>query len=639
MIAKILDYIKQSFLIEFNRWVVWLPVLLGMGIVSYLSLSFEPSLIDSISSLCTGFIFVLFSWKRQSLRYLALGIFIFLLGFASAKLRAEMVDAPVIQQEMKVTVSGNVEEISYSRNFPRLVLRNLRIDELAKEELPEKIRITVRTKFPGEIVPGDRVIVNAILLPPPRPVMPRGYDFQRWAFFEQIGATGYAISKVTKLKWGHEENFVEELRHNITEYILKNVEGQGGAVAAALITGDRSRISEETKEQMRDAGLAHLLAISGLHISLVSAFFFFSIRFCINLIGSERFSSKKLAAVISIIGSFVYLVISGMPISAQRAFLMIFLVLLAVLLDRSPTPMRSVAFAAFVILLITPESIVHAGFQMSFMAVICLIAMYEAVTRNFPGFFNLQTENQNLKNYTRILVYPISIMMTTTFAGLATAPFAAYHFNRYAAYGLLGNLAAIPLMSFLVMPMAVIAGLLYPFGMADECLQIMGWGIELIIEIAKFVSGLEGAAGNIKSFSVTSLCIISFGMLWIFLWQTKWRLLGFIPLVIGVYIATQTQKPIFMMSENGKLWAMEIDDKLHLKNRRKTFTSDQWVSSYGQEEFLRIPKELRENPPEIKEKITSDMLESNGTHVVYEEDGNILIQNVGQYVGDRMWAK
>lgn len=668
-----LSFLKNSFLNEYQRWVLWLPVFQACGIITYFALHNEPSTFAAIGLLISSAILLRAFWRRGILRVVFMALLFFTIGFSAAKFRAEIVNAPKIQKQTYFTLSGNVEQIDFINNYPRLLLNNLRIDDLKPEEIPAKIRLTVRTKIKGDLLPGDRVITSAILLPPPAAVMPNSYDFSRWAYFQGIGATGFPVQTVVKLKDGGVENWLQELRFKITNFIKAQADDdQSGAVSAALITGDRGAISKETNQAMRNSGLAHILSISGLHMSLVAGFFFVLIRYGLGFIGcfSERINIKKLAAIIALFGSGFYLLVSGMPSPAARSFLMIFLLLLAVLIDRTPTPMRSIAFAAFILMLLTPEQVLNPGFQMSFMAVIALIAIYEIISKKLARLFYYNGESKFKGGLQKIITYPIGIVITSLFAGLATTPYAAYHFNQYAAYGLLANLIAMPLASFWIMPMAVFAAILAPFGLAEYPIYLMSIGVEELIKAGVFVSSLDGAAGIWKSFSAENLAIITFGMLWLMLWQTRWRIFGLLPIFAGVYFAMQTPLPDIIIKENGKLWAVDFPDGLHITNRRKTFASQQWYKSSGQKDFLplkrqdvyevggktvsfncqdadlifdlvkpRGKKKLEAKPCDKKLFLTIDELLKNGTHTIYIENGNIRTENVKQFVGDRLWTK
>lgn len=663
MIGKFYNFIKTSFLEETSRWPLWLPIFFCIGIMAYFTLPSEPPL-SSAAGLVAGFAVLLFFAKRnKAILYSILCLVIVALGFSAVKIRVDYLNAPMLEKEIgPITISGNIEEVSYSRNFPRLVLSNLRIDDLPKEQIPARIRLNVRTEIRGDIEPGSRVITDATLLPPPRPVIPGGYDFARWAYFNQIGANGYAIKPVIKLKWGHEEQPLNSLRYDIGRSIDEVLDGQVSATAIALVTGDRAKLDKLTKEHMRASGLAHLLAISGLHVSMVAGFLFFAARgiLAISYRASENWPIKKIAALASLLGSFAYLLISGTPVSAERAFLMISLILLAVLLDRSPTPMRSMAFAALAILVVTPEQLLFPGFQMSFIAVICLIGAYEFLSSNYPRFFAIDTQNSRIKFFSKFWLYPIGVMTTTLIAGFATAPVAAFHFNRFAVYGALANLFAVPVMTFVVMPAGVISGLLMPFGLEFLSLPIMGAGIDWILTVAEKVANFEGSTTNIASFSVTSLVLIIFGILWLCFWQTKWRALGFLPLLLAFVFIKAQSKPDIIVDEKARLFGLNIDGELQVSNRRRGFKLDEWLGHFGQNEIIKLSKQ---DIYEVKGKtfslkcveadiiisdecegrlltITKEQLAENGTHMIFiKEDGDILLENVAEYRGDRIWTK
>ena len=292
-------------------------------------------------------------------------------------------------------VSGRVIEIQNRTTGPRVVLDRLHLPRIEPAQTPSKARIRLHRKSELEI--GQRISVLSKLSPPPEPVFPGAYDFQRRAWFEQLGAVGFALSRVrvvddavaTDSGAAAEPDDVAGtntialaialLRQTIAERIRAAQPNPEGAIAAALITGDRSAIPADVIEAMRDSGLAHLLAISGLHMGLVAATIFFAVRAMLAMWerGTLRYPVKKWAAITAIVGSFAYLLLSGMTVPTQRAFLMTGIVLLAIILDRTAISLRLVAWAATFILLITPEAILGASFQMSFAAVVVLVAAYE----------------------------------------------------------------------------------------------------------------------------------------------------------------------------------------------------------------------------------------------------------------------
>ncbi len=301
-----------------------------------------------------------------------------------------------------------------------------------------------------------------------------------------------------------------------------------------------------------NAGLAHLLSISGLHFGIVTAFMFFVVRQGLALIPfvALRFPIKKWAAVSAFAGACFYLVFSGASIPAQRSFVMIAIVLLAVLLDRTALSMRLVAWAAVAVLAISPESLLGPSFQMSFAAVVELIAVHETTERRF------QVWRGGAGWLRRGGLHLAQIALTTLVAGLATAPFALYHFNRFTAYALAANLLAIPLTSFWIMPWAVVATALMPFGLEPWWLHPMAWGIEGVVLVAREVAAWDGAVSLLPAMPAWGLAAISIGGLWLCLWTRRWRLAGLPVIAAGLASIALSKPPDILVSGDGRLMAV-----------------------------------------------------------------------------------
>jgi competence protein ComEC len=404
---------------------------------------------------------------------------------------------------------------------------------------------------------------------------------------------------------------------------------------------------------------------------------FFAVRFLLSLIPhfAEARPIKKYAAIIAIIANFGYLLISGSTVSAQRAFVMVSLIMLGVVMDRAVTPMRSVAFAAFVILLVEPESLFSAGFQMSFAAVIALISVYElAMKKLFAHQEDDCREGQRwyAKLHNKIWLYPVSIMFTSLIAGLATAPFAAYHFNQVSNYhGVLANLLAVPIVSFWVTPFSIIAMLLMPFGLHWVGLVPMSYGVEVIIWISAQVSAIQSSSKMVPQMPNWGLICIIMGALWFLLWSRNWRYLGLAGIVAGVLSFQFVKLPDIIINENGKLYAVNYDGKLYLPYFRKSFASKSWLEEFGQKEMLRLPKQenyevkgfvfgfncdsssrasaggvaiqsfwiASSQAPRNDECITLDQLKEKGTHNIYLNNGEIVVKTVEENKLPRIWTK
>ena len=446
---------------ERERWPLWLPVGAGLGIALYFLIPFEPPLWLGPLAASGALVGGILAWRRPSGFLLVLALGMVGVGFAVAQLRTAQVAAPILERRLgPVEVSGQITDLDPRPQGLRMVMEQVQIAGLAADRTPVRVRIRLGAAAAEGLHPGQWVSLRAVLMPPPGPVAPGAFDFQRYLYFKQLGAVGYAVvSAVRPVARDDAEGgdswrmWLSSLRQTVFSRVVAGIDGAPGAIAAALMTGERGAIPKDVLKAVRDSGLAHLLAISGLHIGLFAGILFLGTRTGLALIGpvARRFPIKKWAAVVAVAGAFPYLLITGATVPTQRAFMMTGLVLLAILVDRTAISMRLVAWAAVIILVMTPESLLGASFQMSFAAVIALIAAYEVLRER------LVTWRAAGGWWRRPGIYLTGIALTTLIAGSATAPFVLYHFNRFAGYGLVANLVAVPLTALWIMPWAMAA--------------------------------------------------------------------------------------------------------------------------------------------------------------------------------------
>ncbi len=573
------------FLAERERWPLWGPVLIGCGIAAYFTLRDEPPLWSGLAVLGAAGCMLWLARARAGFTLLVLALGLVAVGFTAAQIRTWSVSAPVLVRPLTAAVSGRVRHLEAFANGPRVLLDTVSLRNLPAARTPEFVRIKLRAADLPAV--GSRIMVFARLLPPGSPAMPGAYDFQRHAWFARIGAVGYAYGATRKIASGREASggtlsiWIATVRQNVAERVRAAIPGTSGAVAAALITGDRSAIPRETIAAMRDSGLAHLLAISGLHMGLVAATLFFGLRALLAI--SERLALrhpiKKWAAAAALLGGFGYLLLTGATIPTQRAFLMAALVLAAVLLDRTAISLRLVAWAAAAILLLTPESLLGASFQMSFAAVVALVAVYEKAQGKFSGWAG----GGWLRKFT---LYLAGVSLTTLVAGFATGIFALYHFGRIAHFSLAANLLAVPITAFWIMPWAVIAMALMPFGLEAVALTPMAWGIELVTGIAKQVAGWPGAVSLTPAMPVFGLSAAAIGGLWLCLWRERWRYAGLCGLAAGLISVSLQSPPDILISSDGRLMGVRTTngDLVLSTTRREKRIAKTWLSRAGQRE-------------------------------------------------------
>jgi competence protein ComEC len=543
-----LAVLRAPFEAERDRWLLWLPVFLGSGIGAYFWLTVEPPLWGAVALVAASGLAAGLAARRATLLVLAAATFAASLGFLSAKLAADLAAAPVLERRVgPFRVEARVISVEL---FPE----GARVLAVPRALGPERIRL--RLVRGGEApAPGEWIAVRAILMPPPPPVMPGAYDFQRQAWFERIGGVGFAVGPMERIDAPDGEEpaswrlGVAQLRHLMTQRILAALPPGVGGVAAALITGERGPIPAELNAAYRDSGLAHLLSISGIHMSLVAGIAFVAIRALLALVPpmALRWNIKKWAAALALVFILAYTVLSGASVPAQRSCLMAAIALLAVMIDRLHLSMRVVAWAAVVVMLMTPAGILGPSFQMSFAAVVGLIAFYETFGARLSAWRAARGP------LGRFGFYFAALALTSLIATLATTPFSIYHFNRFAVHGLAANALAVPLTGFWVMPWAMVASLLMPFGLESWGLVPMGWGVAAINGIATTVAAWPGATMAIPALPPAGLLAITAGGLWLCVWRRRWRAWGVVPIVLGAATVFLERPPDILFSHDAKV--------------------------------------------------------------------------------------
>ena len=385
---------------------------------------------------------------------------------------------------------------------------------------------------------------------------------QRELYFAGIGGVGYSFGGARRIAAAAEEpgggwrEWLLRLRAEMTVRINAALPGSTGGVASAVITGKRGTMSEEVKEVFRQAGLSHLLAIAGLHLGLVGGFVFFTVRGGLALIPwlALRYPIKKIAAAVTLVVLFCYLMISGAAIPTERAFVMTGIVFAAILIDRMRLSMRICALAALVVLLLDPASLVGVSFQMSFGAVVALIAIYESWGARLGYMFHGGSFAR------RALGYFGAIAVTTLVVTIGTEPFAIYHFHHLVLYSPLANLIAVPISALWTLPWGVIACLLMPFGLEKLALVPMGWGIDLTIAVARWVAAMPGNIWAMPRLPTAGVVLVALGGCWLCLWQGRWRRWGALGIAAGMAMMLFTRPPDLILADFGRFLAARAPD-------------------------------------------------------------------------------
>ena len=575
---------------EQDRWFLWAPVMLGCGIALYFALTVEPSPLAATAVVACALI-LRWRWREGSVAALAGGITLAaVLGFALAQWRTHSVAAPVIAAERGThDVTGWVELVE-PRDGPgqRLTIRVHVIDGLAPDKQPRRVR--VRTlKEDTTLVAGDAVALRATLSPPSGPSLPGGHDFARQAWFLGIGGVGYTLSppKSTTIDasppWDLTARAAfNRLRQTIARRVTAVLPGETGAIAVALITGERGGITTATNAAYRDSGLIHILSISGLHMAIMAGAMFFTARFVLSLFPALvlRFDIRKWAAVAGALGALGYLLISGASPPAVRSFLMVLIMFMAILLDRPALALRNVALAALVMLVVMPESLIDVGFQMSFAAVTALIAGYEA----WRDYRARDRRTPTTGGLWRVpLLFATGIIASTLLASLSVAPFGIYHFHQSQQYAILANLVAVPAVNIVIMPAALATLLALPIGLEAGPLVVMGYGIDFMSRVATWVAALPGAVIRIPAIPTLAFGLIVAGGAWLLLWRGRLRVWGLPVIAAGLAMTPFEPRPDVLISRSGTLIAVRgADGRLAaLAARSDHFDLGRWLERDG----------------------------------------------------------
>lgn len=551
----------------------WIPVCLGLGIGCFFGLSKDPG-VETYALLVLATGLVLGQTRYKDARGLVAWAVLFLgLGFAIAALRSHSVAAPVLSFRYYGPVEGRVIEIDQSSSGRiRLTLDQVRLARLSPQKTPERVRVSAS---PDQTLPsiGDNVGTTAHLMPPQGPSEPGGFDFRRFAWFLELGAVGYTRNPVLVLQPAQSALAISRFRARLSGMIQQRIAGETGGVAAAIISGDRGGISQETLGVLRGSNLAHLLAISGLHMGLLSGFVFSFLRvaLCLWPALALRCNVKKIAACGALIAAVIYLGISGGNVATERAFIMVSVLLLAVLLDRRALSLRAVAVAAIIVLLRRPETLLSPGFQMSFAATTALVAVFGWI------------RDRHIVLGPSWLRPVLTVVVSSAVAGLATAPFGAAHFNTLAHFGLLANVLAVPIMGLVVVPSAVMALCLAPLGLEQVGFLFVEIGLRWILGVAHWVSSFPNAQSGVPTPEVWVLPVLTLGGLIIVLWQGPLRQIGGFLVLVSLVGWLNVSRPGALISADGGLVGILTSEGRALSREKgRNYTAKAWLTGDGE---------------------------------------------------------
>jgi len=571
-----------------GRLMPWLPVGFGLGIVVYFAAEREPVWWVG-AALAALAIAAAHRLRAGPIGFpVAVGCAAIAMGFATATLKSRLIDHTILlAPAYSVIVSGFVEAREERERSDRIVVHVAVMEAARLAEKPERVRLTVRKGAAPAV--GAFISLKARLNPPASPFRPGGYDLARDLYFQRIGATGLALGRIEVLPAPAAPGLrlafataVEAIRDGIDSRIRAAVKGDAGSIASALITGKRDALSAPVFDAMFISGVGHVLSISGYHMALVAGVVFFIVRAVLALFPALalRYPIKKWAAMAALAAATFYLVLSGAEVATQRSYIMTAVVLIGVMADRATLTMRTIAVAALAVMLIVPEAVIHPSFQMSFAATLALIATYE---RGIPWIATAPETPLGARialwGAREITVLAIASLV----AGLATTPYAAYHFHRMAPYGVIANLLAMPIISALSMPAGLLALVAMPFGFDAPLWRLMGVGIDWMVAVAMWVANLPGAVGHVPAFGVGAVLLATAGLVVVCLLRSPLRFAGAGFVAAGCAVAMMAARPDVMVSAGGDVVAVRgADGRLSAaKFGSDTLSVREWLAADG----------------------------------------------------------
>ncbi len=570
-----------------GRLMPWLPVGFAVGVAFYFAAEREPAWWAAAAGAVAA-VAIAVAARRTFGFPLALAVVAVAAGFAAATLRTLVSADPILRQPaFDAAVTGFVELREERERSDRIVVRVHTLEGTRQSDTPGRVRVAVRKGTAPPV--GAFVSLKARLNPPLTPLRPGGYDFARDLYFHRIGAIGYALGTIKPETpphapdaWLRYASMIDTIRDGIDRRIRAAAPGDAGSIASALITGKRDAITAPVNDAMFISGLGHVLSISGYHMALVAGVVFFVVRGGLALVPglALRRPIKKWAALVALIAAAFYLLLSGAEVATQRSFIMTATVLVGVMADRPALTLRTLAVAALAVMLLSPEAVVHPSFQMSFAATLALVAVYE---RGLPRI----AAGRDSSLAARLALWGVrdlvALVIASFVAGLATTPYAAYHFHRLAPYGVIANLLAMPIVSAWVMPAGLLALLALPFGMDAWLWRLMASGIDWMTTVALWVARLPGAVGHIPAFGVAPVVTGTAGLLLLCLLRTPLRWSGAALVALAVLLAVATPRPDVLVSANGDAFAVRgADGRLAMmKTGNGGFSLREWLAADG----------------------------------------------------------
>lgn len=573
---------------ERGQIVLWIPVMLGAGIAAWFALPdtnrWSAVMLGGVAVAAAG---IALGRAGRAARCVAVAGLLVALGCALIWWRAERVAAPALARPAIVAFQGKVERVE---QLPARDMVRVRIAPEAGSGLPPAVRVNLDAKeVPAGLTRGAVVKLRARLMPPAPPAVPGAYDFERVAWFDRLGASGRGFAPVEIVAPGETKS---GLRERLTAHVQSRVEGSAGGIAASLVTGDRGAISEEDGEALRRSGLAHLLSVSGLHVTaVVGATMLLVLRLlALSPALALRWPLPVVAAGAAGVAAVGYTLLTGAEVPTVRSCIAALMVLAAMMLGREAITLRLVAFGALVVLLLWPEALMGPSFQMSFAAVTAIVALHES--KRVRGWFERREEGWAW----RFARGAGSLLLTGLVVEIALTPIALFHFHKSGVYGALANIVAIPLTTFVIMPLEAAALFFDLIGLGAPFWWAAGKALQLLLWIARAAAGAPGALAMLPGMPGGAYALMVVGGLWFALWKTRMRLAGLISVVAGAVWAVATPMPDLLVTGDGRHLALRMagGEIALLRDRAGDYVRDMMAENGGVDAELPALAEQRD---------------------------------------------
>lgn len=582
---------------ERDQLPLWLPVGLGGGIGAWFTLgNGREWTAFLLLMMAAGLAAMAFGPATRWGRAVAAFCFVAAVGCGLIWTRAERLASPPLKRPGMVVLTGSVEAVLPvpAQEMTRLIVRPLEgVDPPARSTIPSRIRINVADdKWIDGVTPGATIRLRAWLMPPAPMAVPGAYDFSRVAFFQRIGGSGRALDLELISDGGAQgwRGTLAKWRQRLSAHIRSKLEGGAGGIAAALATGDQGGIGQEDADAMRASGLAHLLSVSGLHLTaVVGAVMLLSLRL---LALSPRLALHwpllVVAAGVGAVAGLAYTLLTGAEVPTIRSLVAALLILLGIALGREAVTLRLVAVGALIVLLLWPESLAGPSFQLSFAAITAIVALHEHPS--IKALLSRRDERLALKLGRGL----IGLILTGVAVELALSPIALYHFHKSGLYGAFANILAIPLTTFVIMPAEALALMFDAIGLGGPFWWVAGAALRFLLWLAHATATAPGAVATLPAMPVGAFALMIGGGLWVLLWRTEWRRWGALSFAIGAAWALVTPTPDLIITGDGRHLALRAPDGSFamLRSRAGDYVQNLLTESAGSNQELRLIEDL-----------------------------------------------